>query len=153
LVGYYFRGHNPITTYPMEKNPWSLFSALLALRGEEGTCEYLKKGLTPEIKFDDPIVENIIRTVCGKFCISVDELIYGTGRKNDRKMAIGFCTYYLHESQKLVIVEIASLLKKEESICRKAMRNMSNLNPKHVTDQHYLHYKKELDTIFLNDKN
>jgi hypothetical protein len=134
------------------KNPWSLFSALLALRGEQGTCDYLQKGLTPEIKFDDAIVENIIRTVCGKFGISIEELIHGTGRKNDRKMAIGFCTHYLHQSQKLIIVEIASLLKKDESICRKAMRNMASLNPRHITDQHYIHYKNELDLIFLNDK-
>lgn len=132
-----------------DKNPWSLFSALLALRGEEGTCKILKAALTPEIKFDDQIVENIVRTICSKFSITVEELIYGTGRKNDRKMAIGFCTYYLHESQKLVVVEIADILKKEESICRKAMRNMQQLNVKHVFDQHYIHFKNELDLIFF----
>lgn len=131
---------------------WEKFLRLIELRGIEGSLKYINQGLIPDIEFDNPVVENVIRTICGKFTLSIEELIYGNGRKNDRKLAIGFCTYYLINCCKLSLGDIMDILKKEESICRKSMKNVERLNAKHSSDKPYLHYKNELDVIFLKEK-
>lgn len=118
------------------------------LRGYKKAHEILDSAMVQEITFDNPVVENIIKTVCAKFNISVHELIYGKGRKNARKIAIGFCANYISACCSLNLFEVGEYLKKDESICRKALRIISRLNEKHMSDKLYLQYRNEFDVIF-----
>jgi trimethylamine:corrinoid methyltransferase-like protein len=130
-----------------------LFEKLLRVvevKGVAHTLKILDDTLVEEIKFDNPLVENIITTVCKKFKISVQELIHGNGRKNDRKIAIGFCVHYLALCCAINTSHSGEYLKKDESICRRAVRLVKALSNRHVSDQCYIQYKNEFDIIFLN---
>jgi hypothetical protein len=136
----------------MQTNPnlpkGNLFQQLLLTVeaiGVEKTDQLLKQAQYQEIKFDNSEVEVVVTTIATKFDIPVHEIIYGNGRKNDRKIAIGFCCHYLHEVFRLDMLEVKEHLKKDVTLCWKYAKLIPKLSPRHPSDKVYLEYKVEFD--------
>jgi hypothetical protein len=136
----------------MQNNPnlptGNLFQQLLLTVeaiGVEETDRILKEAQYQEISFDHSDVAQVVVTIAQKFTIPVHEIIYGNGRKNDRKIAIGFCCHYLHEVYKMDMMEVKDHLKKDVTLCWKYAKLIPKLSPRHPSDRIYLEYKTEFD--------
>lgn len=117
--------------------------------GNERTYEILKEAEFQEIKFDNQDAEFVTTKVAAAFGIPLHEIIYGYGRKNERKYAIGFCAYYLHYNYGYNMEkDIQHFLKKDLTLCHKYCKLISKLNPRHVHDMKYMEIKDQLDQTF-----
>lgn len=116
--------------------------------GLEKTHTVLVEAMTEKVVFTDKKVEYVVTTICGHFNVPVAEVIYGNGRKNDRKYVIAFCSYYLFEIYKYDIEAVSANLKKDVTLCHKYKKMIRTLNDHHVSDRKYLNFKKELDKLF-----
>lgn len=116
--------------------------------GNERTFEILKEAEFQEIKFDNDDAEFVTTKVATAFGIPLHEIIYGFGRKNERKYAIGFCAYYLHYNFGYNMEkDIQYLLKKDLTLCHKYCKLITKLNPRHVHDKKYMDIKDQLDPL------
>lgn len=115
--------------------------------GYEKTLDVLNQAQFQEIKFDNKIVEKVVTLVAKKTGVTVYEILFGSGRKNERKYAIGFCAYYLHSSEffNIEMVEVGALLMRIENSCYKYAKMVTRLKPGYVSDKKFLEIKKELD--------
>jgi len=125
-----------------------LFQTVEAV-GIDKTVEVLKSAQYQEIKFADPDVEFVVTQVAIHFDIPSHEIVYGNGRKNDRKLAIGFCAHYLQTVYARNMDEVKDHIKKDLSLCWKYAKLITKLSPRHHTDRKYLEIKDKLDVIFV----
>ncbi len=116
--------------------------------GLKRTEEILKSVCEDQIIFDNKDVEIVVTAVASKFDIPVSEIVNGFGRKNERRMAIGFCSHYLNVVFKMQYIDIAVYLKKHLSVIQKYELSVRKLNPKHISDQRYCRIKEMLDQSF-----
>ena len=70
-----------------------LFSTVEKI-GVDSTKKLLLSAQEEPIKFEDKTVEKVVTTVAEQFRLPLHEIIYGVGRSNNRKYAIGFCVFY-----------------------------------------------------------
>lgn len=108
------------------------------------------KALRVEIKKKKSLTNSdaffIVSAVAELLEISVEEIYRGTGRKNDRRYAIGFCAYYLHYIFKYPMDEVCYMLRKQnEWTVYKYSLSIKCLNPNHASDQPYIEIKELLD--------
>lgn len=116
--------------------------------GNKKTFDILKEAELQEITFDNCDVMLVVTKVAAAFGIPVHEIIYGSGRKNERKYAIGFFAYYLHYHYNYNMQrDIQYFLKKDLTLCHKYLKLISKLNSSHVQDRKYLEIKDQLDEI------
>lgn len=88
----------------------------------------------------------IASAVAEIFEIPVEEIFYGTGRKNDRRYAVGMCAYYLHYIYEYDMEEVCYALRKDnEWAVYKYSQTIKNLNPAHASDRRYIEFKKLMD--------
>jgi hypothetical protein len=129
-----------------------LFNQLLRTTeaiGVEKTFTVLKEAEFQEIKFDNEHAEFVITEVAKAFGVPIHEIIYGNGRKNERKYAIGFSAYYLHHEYGYHMDnQVKDFLKKDITLCHKYCKLINKLNPRHIHDQRYIEIKDKLDPIF-----
>jgi uncharacterized membrane protein YkgB len=73
--------------------------------------------------------------------------MYGLGRKNERRIAIGLCAYYLHYAEwfNVEIEKVTEFLNKSVVLCYKYSRQVCKLNPAHSSDQKYIKIKEDCD--------
>lgn len=116
--------------------------------GVDKTIGILEKAQQEPVKFADKIVEKVVTSISDRLNISVEEIIYGVGRKNNRKIAIGFCTFYLMEVYNYDLKQIAEILNKDQTICFKYKKLITGLNPKHAADQEYIIEKNYFNSLF-----
>ncbi len=126
---------------------WNIVGQFIEQYGIDGAVKRLNASLSQEVKFDNDDVELVLVTISEKLNIPVAEIIFGNGRKNERKYAIGFCAFYLRNHFHYPTEQIIAFLKKDESICHKYTRLISQLNPHHSHDKKYCELKKEFDTL------
>lgn len=120
-----------------------------------GMCkvdEALSALIAPSVSFDDERVQEILTVISEKMDIPIHEIIYGVGRKNERKMAIGFGSHYLESILKIPPDEITKYLNKHISICYRYSKKVRQLNPSHLADQKFCEIKQELDNCFKKMK-
>ncbi len=125
-----------------------LFKAIDSI-GLKRTEQVLNAACCEEILVDNEDVQHVVTIISDKFNIPIGELINGSGRKNERRFAIGFCSYYLNEIYKMDYMDIAIYLKKHLTIVQKYTLEIKKLNPKHISDQKYCHMKMVLDPLFI----
>lgn len=123
-----------------------LFKCVEAI-GYEETYILLQKGQHPDTEFSEPKVKFIVESVSKKMGVSVNEIMYGNGRKNERKMAIGFCCYYLRELAGMDMAVIAGMLNKNYVVCYDSAKKVKGLNKDHSSDKNFVEIKEELDKI------
>jgi hypothetical protein len=116
--------------------------------GYENTDRLLKSAQFEEIKFLDPIIENVVVNVAKEFNIPAYEIVYGNGRANDRKIAIGFCAHYLKTVFKYERDVIADHIKTHTSLVSRYAGLIQKLNRFHQSDKKYLAIKETLDKTF-----
>ncbi len=119
--------------------------------GYDKTVDALKKAQHQEIKFEDKRVEKVVEAVAKKMGVAVHEILYGNGRKNERKYAIGFCSHYLHSPEffNIDMPLVAQFLNRENpTVCYLYAKHITKLNPNHVSDKHFYEMKKEFDVLF-----
>lgn len=120
--------------------------------GIPNTMSILKNAQFDKIEFDDSKVEKVVRRVAEHFNIPIYEIIFGNGRLNDRKYAIGFSAYYLRHCHDYSMEEVSQLLKKEVTLCHKYCKLILQLNDKFRSDEKYKEIKKKLDPLFPKSK-
>lgn len=73
-------------------------------------------------------------------------MVGGVGRKNERRYAVGFVTYYLHESFNYDIEDIAYMLAGPSKwTLYKHLDGLEKLNPKFEFEKKLLQMKKRFD--------
>lgn len=121
--------------------------------GNERTFELLKDAEFQEVVIDNEDAKFVIENVGDAFDIPISEIIYGYGRKNERKYAIGFCAFYLHYGYGYNMEkDIQYFLKKDLTLCHKYSKLITKLNPKHVHDRKYIEIKDRLDDILKKEQ-
>jgi hypothetical protein len=118
--------------------------------GSDAAMAGLKKLRFQDIKFEDDRVKHVVELVSKEMGIPVFEILFGNGRKNDRKVAIGFCTYYLHspEFYNMDMELVKDHLNKGIIICYKYAKMITRLNPKIVADRSFHEHKQHFDKTF-----
>ena len=116
--------------------------------GISKTRDHLQKLYKDKIKFDNPTAEKVITKVSEVTGVPVHEIINGTGRANERKMAIGFCSYYFLYSYKFDMRDIVVFLRRERTGCYKYAYEIIALKPGHEAHKKYCEWKKSLDGFF-----
>ncbi len=89
----------------------------------------------------------IVSAVSEMLDIPEDEIFHGTGRKNERRIAVGFCAYFLHYIYKYDMEEVRFMLRKEnEWTLYKYSKLIEELNPQHNSDKKFIQIKELLLT-------
>ena len=127
----------------------ALFIEAIDTIGAEPVATALKAAMSGDVCFDNPLVELVVTTVARKTEIPVCEIINGSGRRNDRRFAIGFCAFYLKDIYHFTPEQIETYLKKDISICSKYAKAVRTLSPKLITDKKYIEYKEYLDKVLV----
>lgn len=124
-----------------------LFRTVEAI-GVDNTLKTLRQAQFQEVKFDDKRVEAVVTLVSKKTSVPAYEILFGVGRKNERKYAIGFCAFYLHSPSFFNIdMEIVTdFLKKDQNLLYKYSKLVQKLNPNHTNDKKFFDWKRELDS-------
>lgn len=120
--------------------------------GVTHTMEILNKARYEKLEFENETVRIVVETVAKKFRIPTYEIIYGSGRLNDRAYAIGFTAYYLRHHFSFDMDEVSIHLKKNPVLCHKYSKLISSLNDNFKSDLKYKNIKKELDPHFVKTK-
>lgn len=114
--------------------------------GIENTIRALKGEIKKNQSLHNSDALYIVNLVSEVLDISEREIFSGTGRKNDRRYALGFCTYYLHHVYKYDMEEVRYMLRKNnEWAIYKYSALIERLNPQHNSDKKYIEIKKVLD--------
>lgn len=135
---------------PNSPNGFGRLLDLLFLCSKEIGILKTRKVLQGEIKKNQSLTNSdalfIVSAISEELNISEQEIYNGTGRKNDRRYAIGFCAYYLHYVYHYDMQEVQFMLRqKNEWVIYKYSLVIKELNPKHTSDQRYIDIKKSLD--------
>jgi hypothetical protein len=89
----------------------------------------------------------IVSAVSEVLDIPEDEIFYGTGRKNERRYAVGFCAYFLHYVYKYDMEEVRYMLRKDnEWTLYKYSALIEKLNPQHNSDKQFIAIKELLQS-------
>jgi len=120
--------------------------------GREAVNELFDKALSGDVQFDNPLVQKVVLAVSQKMNITAYEIVNGSGRKNHRKYAIGFCCFYLIKNYEVDADEVAQYLKKDTSLCYKYLKDVTNLNGKLISERMYYEIKMEFDDLFTKSK-
>lgn len=115
--------------------------------GIEKTIINVTNGLKKENMAEYPCFLTVITEVGKTLDITTKEILYGTGRRNERHYAIGFCAYYLRYIYKCKMEIVTILLEKDESVCYKYSRMIQKLKPQHSADLRYIRFKEALDIV------
>lgn len=115
--------------------------------GYSKTLDSLQKAQFEKIKFSDKRAEFVVKLVAEKTKVPPFEIMYGLGRKNDRRVAIGLCAYYLHYPEwfNIDIELVTQFLNKSPVLCYKYSRQVCKLNPAHSSDKKYIQIKDDCD--------
>lgn len=108
------------------------------------------KALKGEIKKNQSLNNSdatfIVSAVAAIMKITEEEIYGGTGRKNERVYAIGFCAYYLHYVYEYDMEEVQYMLRqKNEWVIYKYSLLIKELNPEHSSDKPFIQIKTLLD--------
>ena len=116
--------------------------------GVQKTITILRKAQYEKIKFDDVQAAKVVKHVAEHFKIPIYEIVFGNGRLNERKHAIGFAAYYLRYSYDYTMDEVAKSLKTELTLCHKYCRIIASLNENYKSDEKYISIRNKLDEFF-----
>lgn len=116
--------------------------------GVAATKKHVEKLFVENIRFDDIRVERVVCAVATEFNITTYEVIFGTQRSNERRLAVGFCAYYLINSFGYDVKVVKDKLKKEKTVIYRMVGMVKKLNSKHAALQKYYEIKIKLDTLF-----
>lgn len=91
-------------------------------------------------------VKIVLSQVSEAMQVTKDEIISGSGRKNERVIAIGFCVYYLHYIFGYDMAEqVQYMLDQDVWTCYKHSKKIKSLKPHLANDEKLLVIKKTLD--------
>ncbi len=115
--------------------------------GYEATLEGVRKLQSQTITFSDERVNKVVMLVCEEINISTHEIVYGSGRKNERKFAIGLCAYLLHSEEffDIPMNDVADFLGKEAQLLYKHSKIVQRLRPNNTVDKKYLEIKTSVE--------
>jgi hypothetical protein len=124
--------------------------------GVKKVQEILKSAQYDGWQYPNKDFEFVAKNVATTFSVPIHELVDGTGRKNDRKMAIGFCVYYLKNFGYDIYTDISAFMNKEPSTCFRYCKLVKELNAansnnkkKNISIETYLEYKEKFDKLFV----
>lgn len=130
-----------VSTVP--SNTATIFNEInktISVVGEQRFLEILRESrrissiLTPE----QIITANeIIKTICGEFEISIDDF-FSSIRKNNRRYAIGVCAIFLQNILGIDNIEVAHILKKPASVTSTYRSDVLHLKNEHPQDHKIL---------------
>lgn len=116
--------------------------------GVDKTRAHIKLLYDQNMRFDDPKVEEVVNKVAEEFSMAAHEIILGTGRNNERTLAIGFCSYYLTCHFDCRLPFVVDKLKKNKVLLGRYMGRIKKLSPTHPASRKYFAIKTKLDIVF-----
>ncbi len=119
--------------------------------GIEKTYHLLQEAEYSGIVIDNKQVEFVLMNVSQIMSINIHEILHGNGRKNERKMAIGFSAYYLQDKFKFEQADVARHLNKSSNTVHRYTKLVRNLSTKrhYEANRQFLEFKTKLDDIFI----
>lgn len=140
-------------TQPTPMDKLDLSNQLLhtvAVLGIDKTFELLREAEFGGVPFVNKDVEFVITSIGSQMKLPNHEIVFGIGRKNDRKYAIGFAAHYLLEKYKYTKERVAEILNKDVSTCMKYAYLIKKLDLKrrYEINQNFLEHKLQLDLLF-----
>jgi hypothetical protein len=90
-------------------------------------------------------VRIVLPLVAGAMGITEQEILNGTGRKNERVIAIGFCAYYLHYVFRHDMEDVQYMIDRDLWTCYKNSNLIKNLKDHLSSDEPFIVIKKLLD--------
>jgi len=83
--------------------------------GVERTIKSLQRSREEVFRFENRNVDKVLEAVCSVTSLTREEVLHGTGRKNGRKYAIGFFTYFLYHEFGYMMKDIQRYTNKNKS--------------------------------------
>jgi len=130
---------------PDAKNAFDLFLLSVQEVGLKDTATVLRHNLDKNAWRSHPDAIFVLQMVAQTFQIPVEEIRSGVTRKNDRRDAIGFCAFILHDRLGHPIEQTAWMLNRSAWICYKYAMLITKLNPEKPADRKYLKWRKLFD--------
>ncbi len=121
--------------------------------GVDKTIEVLKAAQYQHIQIEDSRANFIVDIVSRYMPIPAHEIMFGNGRNNDRKYAIGLCAHYLHSEKyyNIPMEEVAVMLQKKSNACYIYAKEIDKLNPRIHHNAKLITIKETLDAMVLAD--
>ncbi len=126
--------------------------ALVEVVGVDATNKILETQLSRKHS-DNPTAKFVLDEVSKELNLAVTEILYGSGRKNDRYFALGFCCHYLHDHYEYDMEKVEIFVGQTISVCYKTYKLIKNLTPGNPRDDEYLIKRTKLDSVILPDVN
>jgi hypothetical protein len=144
----------------IQNNNVSIFKELdktIQIIGEEKLIEILKYTRKNPPTLNQEQIEQaleLVQIVCDEFNISVSE-IFESKRKNNRRIAIGVCAVVIQKELKIDNLDIAYILKKQDTLVSLYKKEILKLNSNHPSDRQFLQKIENINTninkIFRNE--
>lgn len=87
----------------------------------------------------------VIAMVAKMFRIPEKEITDGVHRNNERRDAIGFCVYYLHDVLGHAVEEVELMLTRSRWVCYKHVKKIRTLDSNNAQDKKYATWMKKMD--------
>lgn len=136
----------------MKKNETDLLHELfksVEVLGVSETTKALKIARDSVLTFQDHRVDFVLKMVCGKYNLSVDEMIYTHTKSIKRVLALKFCTYYLYEHFEISYKDLESIMKRDKSLLS---RQTKELKADFVTNNSMKEIKSKFDLLVKDFK-
>lgn len=145
----------------MKKNlvkPINLFDEIfktVEVVGVAETSKILQKARHSILALTDVSTEYILKTISEQTNVSIERIIYGTDKTDERKAAVGLCVYFIKRELKYSYSLIKKILKKDEAALSRYNSLILSVNldcPKCSLDCLIAENLKKLNIIFSENK-
>jgi len=123
--------------------------------GIDETSKILQKARYNSLTLNDSKIEFILKTISDETDVSVDRIIHGTDKTDERKAAVGLCVYFIRRDLKYSYALIKKILKKDEAALSRYNTMIASVNmdnPRCILDEIISKNYKKLNLIFLQNK-
>ena len=111
--------------------------------GLDKTIEILYNARAEALRLEDENTIAVLSIVCRAFGLTINEILSGRGRKNDRVMAIGLCVYFLRNEFSYTPTDIASALRRDRSVCWRYCKKVEGLSGRNIADLKFIDLKEK----------
>ena len=124
--------------------------------GIKKTADHLHKltleKIEEKIEFHNADTECVVMKVSDVSKVAAKEIMNGSGRANNRRIAIGLCAYYLHYSFGHQMRDVQKFIKTDRFNCYRYSKEIIDLDQRHAAHREYIAWKSELDKHFPKAK-
>ena len=116
--------------------------------GIENTTNLLRKA---RVVITDEHVNKIIKNITQQTGVSYEQIIYGTEKTDERKIAVSLCVYFIKNQLHYSYSKIKRFIPKDNAALSRYYRNLKTLdmnNPRGFFNKQLLSHYKALELIF-----